>query len=270
MSIATTTAIAVGTLGAAGIGAASSLAAGSMQSGAAKSAQQLQAEAAKNTLDFQKQEWQTQQNNEAPFLKAGQTAEGELSNLTSTPGQGLLTPWTDTFKAPTAEEAAATPGYQFQLKEGEQQLQNSAAATGGLLTGGTAKAIDQYSQGLASSNYQTTFSNALQQYQTAYNTFQNNQTNTFNRLATQAGMGQTTAATLGQEGSAAAGNVAYTNVNAGAQQGANINNAAYTSASGYVGAANALAGGVNSYLGNKQLQQLLARQANPDWALGGS
>lgn len=265
MSIATSTAIAigVGTIGAAGIGAAGSIIAGSKQSNAAKSAAQLQAEEAQKSLDFQKQQWDTQQHNEAPFLAAGTKAVNTLSDLTSTPGQGLLTPWTDSFKPPTAEEARATPGYKFQLQEGETALQNSAAANGGLLTGGTAKGIDQYAQGLADTTYQQTYSNALQQYQTAYNTFQNNQTNTFNRLATQAGEGQTTAAQLGDQGQRASSNVADINMTAGSQQGQSMNNAAYQTASGYVGAANAVGGAMSRYTGYLTLQQLLGQHSGP-------
>lgn len=253
-----TTALAVGAIASGVGGAAASIAGSHAQSNAAKSAAQLQADEAQKSLDFQKQQWQTQQQNEAPFLAAGTKAVNTLSDLTSTPGQGLLTPWTDTFKPPTAEEARATPGYKFQLQEGEQALQNSAAANGGLLTGGTAKGIDQYAQGLADTTYQQTYQNALQQYQTAYNTFQNNQTNTFNRLATQAGEGQTTASQLGQEGQAAASTVAGINSNAGAQIGQNMNNAAAATASGYTGVANAGANAINGYTGALTLQQLLA------------
>ena len=234
-------ALAVGGIASAAIGAGGAIAAGSEQSGAAKSAAQLQQEEQQASLDFQKQQWQTTQANEAPFLKAGTQAENTLSGLTSTPGEGLLTPWTGTFQAPTAAAAQATPGYQFALNQGEQSLQNSAAANGGLLTGGTAKGIDQFSQGLADSTYQQTYQNALQQYQTAYNTFQNNQSNTFNRLATQAGVGQTTATNLGQQGGQASQTVANINSTAGQQIGQNINNAGAITGGGINGITQLLA-----------------------------
>src|ERR1039458_2036342 len=83
------------------VGAGASLAGGAMsanaagnaaqtQAGAAEQAQQLQATEAQNALNFQKQEFSTQQQNEAPWLTAGTGAVGQLSGLTSTPGQGLL------------------------------------------------------------------------------------------------------------------------------------------------------------------------------------
>ena len=211
---------------------------------ASQSAQQLQAQEAQNSLNFQQQEWQTQQANEAPFLKAGQTAIGDLSSLTA-PGGSLSQPWTGTFNAPTAAQAEATPGFQFTLQQGQNAIQNSAAAQGNLLSGGTEAALDQYSQGLASTNYQQSFNNALTQYGTAYNTFQNNQANQFNRLASIAGLGQTTAGQLGTQGQAAAGNTANINLTAGAQQGQDMMNAASATASGYNALGNAFGSTAN-------------------------
>jgi hypothetical protein len=215
---------------------------------ASESAAQLQAQEAQNSLNFQEQEWNTQQANEAPFLKAGQTAVGDLSSLTA-PGGSLSQPWTGTFNAPTAAQAEATPGFQFTLQQGQNAIQNSAAAQGNLLSGGTEAALDQYSQGLASTNYQQAFNNALTQYGTAYNTFQNNQANQFNRLASIAGLGQTTAGQLGTQGQAAAGNTANIDLTTGAQQGQDALNAASATASGYNAIGNSLSSGASS-LGN--------------------
>jgi hypothetical protein len=253
--------VAIGSIAAAAIGGGASLAAGSEQAGAAESAQKLQAQEAQNALNFQEQEFNTEQSNLAPFLKGGTEAEGELSSLTSTPGQGLLTPWTGQFTAPTAAEAEQTPGYQFTLQQGENALQDSAAASGGLLTSGTAKGFEGYAAGLASNTYQQTYNNALTQYQTAYNTFQNNQTNEFNRLAGVAGAGQTAATNLAQLGQSAANTVGNIDLTTGAQQGQDIMNAGAATASGYVGGANALSGGLSNVAGALTLQQILAGQS---------
>lgn len=215
---------------------------------ASENAAQLQAQEAQNALNFQEQEFNTQQSNEAPFLKAGQGAIGDLSQLLA-PGGALSRPWTGTFQAPTAAQAAATPGYQFTLQQGQNAIQNSAAAQGNLLSGGTEAALDQYSQGLASTNYQQAFNNALTQYGTAYNTFENNQANQFNRLASVAGLGQTSAGQLGQEGQQAASNVGNIDLTTGAQQGQDAVNAASAMASGYNAIGNAANSGLNS-LGN--------------------
>jgi hypothetical protein len=49
------------------------------------------------------------------------------------------------------------PGYDFRLAQGMKALQGSAAASGGLLSGPTLKAITDYSQGAASQEYQNAF-----------------------------------------------------------------------------------------------------------------
>ena len=125
----------------------------------------------------------------APYQKAGNTAAATLGDLTGTPGQGLLQNWTGQFTAPTAAQAAQTPGYQFQLQQGENATQNSAAGQGGLLSGRTLADLNNYAQGTASSNYQNVFNNSLQQYNSAYNTFLNNQNNTYSRLMGVSGQG---------------------------------------------------------------------------------
>jgi hypothetical protein len=251
------TGLGVAGLASAGIGAGASISAANTQASAAKNAQELQAQEAQNALNFQEQQWNTTQQEAQPFLKAGTGAVNELGALTSTPGQGLLTPWTQQFQAPTAQQAAETPGYQFQLQQGLAALQNSAAAQGNLTSGATGTALQQYGQGLASTDYQQAYQNALTQYQTAYNTFEQNQANQYNRLAGLAGTGQTTAAQLGSLGQSAASNVGNISLTSGAQQGQDIQNAAAANASGYVGAANAASGALSGLGTLGLLSQLL-------------
>ncbi len=47
----------------------------------------------------------------------------------------------------------ADPGYQFRQEQGQQAIERGAAARGGALGGGTLKALEEYSQGLASQEY---------------------------------------------------------------------------------------------------------------------
>jgi hypothetical protein len=220
------------------------------QAAAADSAAQLQYQSAQNSLAFQEQEWNTQQQNEAPWLAEGKGALTNLEALTNTPGEGLLTPWTEQFQAPTLEQAQNEPGYKFAEQQGEEALQNSAGARGSLLSGNTLEALNQYAQNSATTNYSNVYNRALQQYQQRYGIFENNQTNTFNRLAALSGIGQTAATTLGSEGQAAAGNVSNTYLTSGAQIGQDIQNAAAARASGYVGGANAWSSGLSGMTNN--------------------
>ena len=81
-----------------------------------------------------------------------------------------------TFQAPTLAEAQQQPGYQFGLQQGEQALQQSAAAQGLLRTGGTLKDILNYGQQAATQNYQNVYNNDL----TAYTTNRGTAEDTYN------------------------------------------------------------------------------------------
>lgn len=154
--------------------------------------------------------------------------------------------WATPFTAPTADQAAATPGEQFMLDTGRNAIQNSAAANGNLLSGSTLKGLDAFSQNLASTGYQQAFNNALQNYQQNYNIFNQNQGTSFNRLASLAGLGQTSVGQLSSAGENAATTGSSTLMGAAGAIGQAQQNAAAATASGYVGGANATAGGINS------------------------
>jgi hypothetical protein len=187
--------------------------------------------------------------NYQPYLNAGQGATNTLASLLGTPGQGLLTPWTQQFQAPTAAQAAQTPGYQFQLQQGENAMQNSAAGQGSLLTGRTLANLNNYAQGAASTNYQNTFNNALTQYGTAYQSFLNNQQNQYGMLSGLSGEGLNAAGNAGNFMSGMGGDIASLMGQKGAAQ-----------AQGTIGAANAygsiLPGIANSLSGYGMLSML--------------
>lgn len=255
MGIGTTVGVIGGGLASAGIGAGASEAAAGTQASAAEQAQALQAQEAQNALNFQEQEFQTQQQNIAPWLKAGSGAVQTLqqiipqlnANEANYPG----------FTAPTEAQAQQTPGYQFTRNQGNLAIQNSAAARGGLLSGNTAEALDQFNTGLADTTYNDVYNRALQTYQTQYQQFLNSQNSQYNRYATLAGLGQTAAGQAGQAGQAAASNIGNIALTSGAQQGQQINNAAAAQASGYIGAANAFGQVPNNLMQYLTLQQLL-------------
>lgn len=158
--------------------------------------------------------------------------------------------WNQTFQAPNQLTEQNDPGYQARLNLGETALNNSAAAKGGLLTGGTARDVNQFAQDYASNEYGNVYNRALNTYGTNYNTFEANQTNQYNRLASLAGIGQQTASQLGVAGQNSANNISNTLLTSGAQTGQQLNNAAAATASGYVGGANAYSGALSGVGGN--------------------
>lgn len=198
------------------IGSNAASKAAATQAAAAKDAQNLIAGNASQALDVQKNAGQQAQQNFNPYQQSGTTALSKLNGM-------------QPFQAPTAEQAQATPGYQFQLQQGLKSLQNSAAARGGLLTGGTSKAINDYAQGQASSNYGNTYNQALQAYQTNFG-------NQY-ALANQ-GLNASTSLSGLQQNNA---NSQYSILgNSAAEQAQQVNNAGAARASGYAAQGNIL------------------------------
>lgn len=127
------------------------------------------------------------------------------------------------------------PGYQFRLAEGERAINRNALAQGRYRSGGTLRELQRYNSGLAS-----------QEYGAAYDRFNNNQTNRFNRLASIAGVGQQATNALNSDRSALSGRL-----------GENALAAGNARAAGAVGTANALNQGVSTGINFWQQQQLL-------------
>ena len=152
-----------GGIGSAAIGAHAAGNAASEQSSAADRAAQLQYQASQNALAFQKQQWDTQQQNMAPWLSAGKGALGQLNyemglgpqnGTGANPADGAYGSLTaknpySVFTAPTGLTEQNDPGYQARLQLGTDALQKSAAARGGLLTGGFAQGLNQAAQDYA-------------------------------------------------------------------------------------------------------------------------
>lgn len=149
----------------------------------------------------------------------------------------------------TMADFEADPGYQFRMDEGMRGVEGGAAARGGLLSGAALKAIQKYGQGLAS-----------QEYGNAYNRFNTNQTNQYNRLTGLVQSGQGSAQQIG--------NAAQ---NYGNSAAANTIGAGNAQASGIMGTTNALVGGLNqgfnAYQQN-QLMDLIRKPTTSGWGGG--
>lgn len=65
-------------------------------------------------------------------------------------------------------ELQATPGYQFELQQGQQALAQTAAARGGLLSGAQQRAAGNYAQKQAATGFQNAWQRAQQAYQIAF------------------------------------------------------------------------------------------------------
>jgi hypothetical protein len=178
-----------------------------------------QAGAADRAGALQQQQFERQVELQAPFREAGMRALPELEAASRYTPFGM-------------GEFQADPGYAFRLSEGQKALDRQAAARGGLISGGALKAAQRYGQEMGS-----------QEYTNAFNRYQTERQARLGPLQSLAGVGQSSVGQLGQAGQAMATGVGE----AGAA-------AAQARASGYMGGANALSQGLNSYLGYSQGQ----------------
>lgn len=179
-------------------------------------AAQAQENAANNATALSEMQYEQNRQDMAPWREAGAGALSQLNTGTAAGG--------DLNRDFTLADFNRDPGYQFRMDEGARGLEASAAARGGALGGGSMRALERYRQGFASSEYQN-----------SYNRFNADRDRRFNRLASVAGIGQTATRDVAQMGTDAANRQGEYGM-----QGANAR------ASGYIGRANALSGGLGS------------------------
>lgn len=131
----------------------------------------------------------------AATTDAGPAAPGVPSYPTSAPNAPQFekfsyAPFGEKFTAPSADEAANSPGYQDAIKQAQQALARSAAANGTLLTGGTAKALQQQAVSYANQNYQNVYNNSLTKFNTDASQYQQGLTNALQAHAMNANLSQ--------------------------------------------------------------------------------
>lgn len=194
---------------------------------AATRAAELQRETAREAMQLQERMYREGVERQRPYYEAGTNALAQMQGLT-----GAMPP---AFQY-RPEQLTTDPGYGFRLSEGLKALERSAAARGGLLSGGTGKALTRYGQEMGSQEFGNAYNRAL----TEYNALRQREGEQYNRLAGLAGVGGTTAQQLtsaGQQYGSQAGNILTgmaSNVgNIGMRQGETAANALLTQGSSY-------------------------------------
>ena len=204
------------------------------------SAANTQADAANAATATQKAMFDQTQQNVAPWLQAGQGALAQ--QIAGTQPGGELNQ--QIYQPPTMQQLQQDPGYQFQLQQGTNALENASSLSGGM-NSNNLKGLLGFTQGLANTDYQTMLNNYMTQFQLGNQTRQSQ----FNNLGaiSSGGMG----AGLG---------VGQVSANVGQNIGQNIIGAGNVQAAGTVGVANALTGGASSAYNNYLQQQYLQPQ----------
>jgi hypothetical protein len=209
--------------------AGATLASSLIGANAAKSAAQTQADASRAGQAQLQANFDKLSPNYDPYLQTGQIG---LSQLQQNIG-GLTQPF-----GPEQLQQNLAPNYQFQLQQGQNATNLANNATGGLVGGNALKGLQDYTQNTAQGAYQN-----------AFNNYQLQQGNIYNRLVGLAG--------IGQSGLTGLSNLATGNATNQAQLGIGSANA---QAAGTVGAANAISGGLNQYGNQQYLATLLANK----------
>jgi hypothetical protein len=161
-----------------GLAAAGAVGGALISAKGAKAAANQQAQAASDANALQQYMYDQTREDQQPWRETGANA---LDTIAWRMGlKGMHDGGGDLLRNFDETNFQGDPGFQFRLGEGQKAVENSAAARGGILSGAALKAINQYGQNFASNEYNN-----------AFNRFNTNQSNHFNRLATLAGIGQT-------------------------------------------------------------------------------
>jgi hypothetical protein len=230
MAIATGTALAL-TAGAGLIGA-------KMSADAAKSAARTQVGAADRAMGQEREMYDIAREDLAPFRETGYTALKDIEGMK---------PFLTSQFGPAQFEQYLDPSMAFRQKIGTQATERMANVGGSALSGNTLRALTDYGQGLASTEYGNAFSR-----------FQDERTNIYNTLANIAGMGQGAVNTGINRGQSFAGQMTGLTTGAGAAQ-----------AAGTVGAANAYGGAVQNVGNMAYLQSLMRPPVAPSTGVPG-
>lgn len=191
----------------AAVGAWSANNAASQQQSAAENAAQVQQNIYNQTLQ-----------NTQPYMEAGRTALGQIG--------GMGDYFNHQFNAADLRNGLS-PNYEFMLGQGLRQVGNAANTSGSRLGGNSLAGLTRYAEDYAGNAYQQ-----------AFNNFNTQRSDIFNRLSSIAGLGENAAVQAGNTGGQAGSNIANTMLG-GANAGA----------AGTIGTANAVSNGLGSYLG---------------------
>jgi len=177
---------------------------GILGSRSAKKAAREQAKAQMAAIAEQQRQYDLARQDLSPYRQAGAAATTQFNRLLGLSGA-----------PPDFSEFLDSPDYQFALQQGQQALERSAAARGGLFSGNTGTALTEFGQGMAAQQLG----------------------NYTNRLMQLMGLGQSAAAGTAQAGLQTGQGVADSLVGAGDARASGIIGAsnAWTNALGQLG-----------------------------------
>jgi hypothetical protein len=213
------------------IAAVATVGSGYLQGQAAKSAAKTQAESADRAMGQESAMYYQGREDLAPYRESGYTALKDIERMK---------PFLTAQFGPDQFAQYLDPSMAFRQRLGTQATERMANVGGGAISGNTLRALTDYGQNLASTEYGN-----------AFNRFQTERGNIYNTLANIAGMGQ---------------NAANTGINAGqnfaASQTGLLTGQAAAQAAGTVGQANAYGGALGN-IGNYAMLSAITKPQTP-------
>jgi len=242
-------------LGSSLFGASTAKSAAKTQASAAERAADVQKQVADQQVALQREMFEKTREDQAPYRTAGYNALAEMQRTAgNVPGAFRF----------GAGDFTADPGYAFRLSEGQKQLDRQAAIRSGQISGSALKAAQRFGQEMGSQEFGNAFNRAL----TSYNTDVARENQLYNRQAAMSGIGQTATNLVGQAGQTYATSAGNALGSYGTNVGNLMTNAGAANAAGQVGMANAITGGLGTYLNYTQGNALLdALQRNQNMQL---
>lgn len=204
------------------------------QEQAARDANETSKEASDAAIAENRRQYDQTRSDILPTIERGNLAGNRLQELmglgpnTGVQGYGSLT------QRFTGADLVNDPGYQFGLQQGQRALDNSSAARGGYYSGAQLKAASRYNNDYAGTKFND-----------AYNRWNNDNTNLFNRYSGIAGSGQQAATQVGQQGQQMAFNNGQIGMNNANTIGNNLMGAGNARASSYLAQGNIWSNALN-------------------------
>ena len=171
------------------IAAVTTIGSGIMGSKAAKQAAQTQADATRYAADIQQQMYEQGREDLGPYREQGYAALKDI--------QGLKPYLTQQFATPQDLAPYLDPSMAFRMKYGTQATERLANVGQGALSGNTLRGLQEFGQGLASTEYANAFNRAQTERSNIYNTLANIAGMGQGSVNTGVGIGQNTAQNLG-------------------------------------------------------------------------
>lgn len=201
---------------------------------------QQQADAARDATNLQRDIYNQNRADLAPWRSAGGNALSRLQYLLGIGDQNAAGgagggEYGSLMRDFSAADMQADPGYEFRRSEGEKAINRNALARGRYNSGSVLKGLQDYNSGLAS-----------QEYGNAFNRFQAQRGTRLNALQSLSGTGQSTASQMAQLGQ-----------NFGQQAGQNMIGAGNANAAGTVGAVNSINNGLGQWWNYQQSQDMI-------------